>query len=54
MKANVVRDIGQTAMLSERGWRVLRFWERAVHEKMAEIVKMIAAAVRHGLAAPMV
>lgn len=40
---NRLRDIETTALLEERGWRVLRFWE---HEAPASIAASIVDVVR--------
>lgn len=40
---NRLRDVETTALLEERGWRVLRFWE---HETPASIATSIVGVVR--------
>ena len=43
LKANRVRDAGQTRTLTDQGWTVLRFWE---HEAVAAVADNIAQHVR--------
>lgn len=37
LRTNVERDHRQTLELERRSWRVLRFWEHAVHEELAAV-----------------
>lgn len=39
--ANVDRDQRQTQALSQRGWRVLRFWEHQVRHELESVVDAI-------------
>ncbi len=36
---NRARDIGTTVLLSERGWKVLRFWEHESPEMVADAIE---------------
>lgn len=47
LRTNVERDLRQTRALEADGWRVLRFWEHAVHEQLDEVAEHIIA-VRDG------
>lgn len=49
LRTNVERDQRQTRALEEAGWRVLRFWEHAVHEQLDEVADLVIA-VRDGQA----
>ncbi|MCZ2818591.1 DUF559 domain-containing protein [Modestobacter sp. VKM Ac-2984] len=38
MTANLVRDRRTDAVLTELGWRVLRFWEHEDPESVADVI----------------
>jgi len=45
--ANIERDVRQTAELSGRGWKVLRFWEHEVAgASLADVVSVIAGTLK--------
>lgn len=43
LEANRVRDAATTALLTDRGWTVLRFWE---HEEASAVADTVEGAVR--------
>lgn len=47
LRENVSRDRQQTIWLESRGWRVLRYWEHDVADRLGEIVTSIMDAVAH-------
>jgi len=46
--SQIETDNQRTAWLSERGWRVLRFWNNEVFENMDGILERIASALATG------
>jgi DNA mismatch endonuclease (patch repair protein) len=45
LASNVDRDVRQTRMNTEAGWRVLRFWECEVRADVAAIVQQVRRAI---------
>lgn len=41
LRSNIERDIRQTAVLEEQGWRVIRIWEHQVRYGLPEAVNLI-------------
>lgn len=46
LRTTVERDQRQTRELEVAGWRVLRVWEHAVHERLEKTVEAVLAAMR--------
>lgn len=47
IERNMQRDVEVTAMLSEAGWIVLRFWGKEIIKKTAECADLIERVVRN-------
>lgn len=45
IKRNIARDARQTAVLTEAGWTILRFWENEVEQSSASVVSRVREAV---------
>ena len=45
LKENVARDVRQTAILEDMGWRVCRFWEHEIFEHPDQVVASVKKAV---------
>lgn len=52
LSSNVLRDRRQTLALEGAGWRVCRFWEHEIHERLEAVVTQVEHAVRGETFAP--
>lgn len=52
LERNIQRDANATTQLSERGWRVLRFWEHQIKNELAQCAAEVSLTVRFGKTPP--
>src|SRR5262249_38227736 len=48
LSKNIERDFINTALLLEKGWRVLRFWESDIRDNVDNCIKTTVSAIQNG------